>query len=161
MEQFAVQRTLAQYAFALDQHDLTALADVLTEDATWTFTTAGRPGPGPIAGRPAILAFVREALDTQTDQRRHNLVNIVLDRAEAGTAVARAYLLLTSNAGETPGVVTTGFYTFTLHRAEDEWRIATLLLNMDAPPSTPPPPITDETGDLAVDRSTGLLVRGV
>jgi hypothetical protein len=48
-------------------------------------------------------------MDAHTDQRRHNLVNIVLDRADAGTAVVRAYLLLTSNAGETPSVVTTGF----------------------------------------------------
>jgi ketosteroid isomerase-like protein len=130
-EQFAVQQTLARYAFALDQNDPVALTDVLTEDATWTFAITGQPGPGPIAGRPAILAFVRGAMDAHTDQRRHNLVNIVLDRADAGTAVVRAYLLLMSNAGETPSVVTTGFYTFTLHRAENEWRIATLFLDMD------------------------------
>jgi hypothetical protein len=41
-ERFAVQQTLARYAFALDHGDLVALEDVLTEDATWTATIAGR-----------------------------------------------------------------------------------------------------------------------
>jgi hypothetical protein len=79
----------------------------------------------------AALALVRAATAAHTDRRRHNLVNIVLGAADGGTAVARAYLLLTSAAGETPSVVTTGLYTFTLRRAGGGWRIATLVLDMD------------------------------
>lgn len=129
--QLAVQRALANYAFALDRHDPDALADVLTEDATWTFTVAGGPGPGPVAGRAAILAFVRDATAGQADRRRHHLTDVVVDPADAGTAAARAYLLLTSAAGESASVVTTGYYTFTLRRSGDAWRIATLVLDMD------------------------------
>jgi ketosteroid isomerase-like protein len=130
-ERFAVQQTLARYAFALDQQDLVALEGVLTEDATWTFTIAGEAEHGPFAGRAAILDFVRGALDAQTDQRRHNLINIVFDSADADTAVVRTYLVLTSNAGGSPSVIATGFYTFRLERGESEWRIAKLFLGMD------------------------------
>ena len=46
-ERFAVQQTLARYAFALDQHDLVALAGVLTEDATIEIQALHEPGKGP------------------------------------------------------------------------------------------------------------------
>jgi ketosteroid isomerase-like protein len=127
----AVQQTLTRYAFALDQHDLTALESVLTEDATWTFTIAGEAGLGPLAGRMAILGFVRAAMDAQTDQRRHNILNIAFADADADTTEVQAYLMLTSNSGGSPRVITTGFYTFTLKRVTGEWRIANLFLGMD------------------------------
>ena len=130
-EQFAVQQTLARYAFALDQQDLVALAGVLTVDATWTFTIAGEVSFGPFIGRAAILDFVRSAMDAQTDQRRHNLSNILFHRADADTAVVQVYLILTSNADGEPSVITTGFYTFRLQRTETDWRIAELFLGMD------------------------------
>ena len=130
-ERLAIQQTLARYTFALDQHDLVALEGVLTEDATWTFTIAGEAGPGPFAGRMAVLDFVRGAMDTQTDQRRHNLTNIVFHSTDPGTAVVQAYLMLTSNTDGSPSMITTGFYIFTLQRVNNEWRIAKLFLGMD------------------------------
>ncbi|MET1072819.1 MAG: nuclear transport factor 2 family protein [Umezawaea sp.] len=130
-EQLAVHQVLVRYAFALDQQDLAELGSVLTEDATWAFRIADRNDLGPVTGRAAILAFVREAIDAETDQRRHNLVNVVLRGADAGTAIAHAYLMLTSNAGGGSGVIATGFYTFRLDHAGGEWRIADLFLGTD------------------------------
>ncbi|PRY41445.1 nuclear transport factor 2 family protein [Umezawaea tangerina] len=130
-EQLAIHQVLVRYAFALDQQDLAELESVLTEDATWAFTIAGQSDLGPVTGRAAILRFVREAIDAETDQRRHNLVNVVLRGADAGTAVAHAYLMLTSNAGGGSGVIATGFYTFRLERAGGGWRIAELFLGTD------------------------------
>lgn len=132
-EQLAVQQALVRYAFALDQQDLAALESVLTENATWTFKFAGENDLGPITGRAAILDFVREAIDAETDQRRHNLVNLVVHSADAdaGTALAHAYLMLTSNAGGGSGVIATGFYTFRLERDGGQWRIAELFLGTD------------------------------
>ncbi|MTD59119.1 nuclear transport factor 2 family protein [Amycolatopsis pithecellobii] len=130
-EQFAVRQALVRYAFALDQHDLAALEGVLTEDATWTFKIAGETDLGPVAGRVAILEFVRQAWDAETDQRRHNLVNVVFRSADSGRAVVHAYLLLTSNAGGGSGVIATGFFTFRLEHAGGEWRIADLFLGTD------------------------------
>ncbi|MEV5770157.1 nuclear transport factor 2 family protein [Streptomyces antimycoticus] len=130
-DQLAVHQTLARYAFALDQQDLEALDAVLTEDATWTFKIADENDLGPVVGREAILAFVRDAMDAETDQRRHNLVNVAFRSANADTALVHAYLMLTSNAGGSGGVVATGFYTFGLERAGGEWRIAELFLGTD------------------------------
>jgi len=126
-----VRQTLARYAYALDQGDLAALGALLTDDATWTFTVAGAAGPGPFAGRPAILDFVRAATETTVDRRRHHLTNIVCSGEGAATVIARAYLLLTSDAGGSPHVITTGSYRFRLERADGQWRIARLLLDMD------------------------------
>ncbi|MFE7216533.1 nuclear transport factor 2 family protein [Streptomyces sp. NPDC057611] len=86
---------------------------------------------GPFIGRAAILDLVRGATEAQTEQRRHNRTNIVLRRADADTAVVWAYLTLTSNAGGSPTVITTGFYTFTLQHIEGEWRIAKLFVGLD------------------------------
>ena len=127
-----VQQALARYAYALDQHDPASLAAVLTDDATWTFTVAGAAGPGPFTGRAAILDFVRAATETATDQRRHHLTNIVFSGADADTVTANAYLMLTSDAGGSPSVIATGFYSFSLERSGTQWQIARLLLDMDA-----------------------------
>lgn len=130
-ERLAVQQTLARYAFALDHGDLETLAGVLTEDATWTVDVAGEAEQGPVVGRAAALDLVRHATEAQTDQRRHNLVNMVFRRADADTAVVWAYLMLTSNAGGSATVIATGFYTFSLRHAEGEWRIEKLLVGLD------------------------------
>ncbi|MHB9859884.1 nuclear transport factor 2 family protein [Streptomyces sp. YIM S03343] len=130
-EQLAVQQTLARYAFALDHGDLVALEGVLTEDATWTASIAGEVDQGPFIGRTAIVDLVREATEAQTEQRRHNLINTVFHRADADTAVVWTYLMLTSNAGGSPTVIATGFYTSTLQHAEGEWRIARLFVGLD------------------------------
>ncbi|MGW0083012.1 nuclear transport factor 2 family protein [Streptomyces sp. NPDC003393] len=129
-EQLALQQTLTRYTFALDHGDLVELEDVLTQDATMTLSIAGEVEQA-FVGRTAIVDLVREATKEQTDQRRHNLVNIVLRRADAGTAVVWAYLMLTSNAGGNASVVTTGFYTFTLQHTAHQWRIAKLFVGLD------------------------------
>jgi ketosteroid isomerase-like protein len=133
-DRLAVQQTLARYAFALDHADLVALELVLTEDATMTVSIAGEVEQGPLIGRAAIVDLVREATEAQAEQRRHHLTNIVFRRAEADTAVVWAYLMLTSNAGGSSTLVTTGFYTITLQHAEGEWRIAKLLVGLDNAP---------------------------
>ncbi|MFI6937307.1 nuclear transport factor 2 family protein [Streptomyces sp. NPDC050287] len=131
-EQLTVQQTLARYAFALDHGDLVALESVLTEDATMTLTIAGGLEQGPFAGRAAILDLTRDATKAQTEQRRHNLVNVVFRSADPSTAVVWAYLMLTSNTGGRSNVVTTGFYTFTLQHTEGQWRIAKLFVGLDS-----------------------------
>ncbi len=130
-DRLAVQQTLARYAFALDHADLTALEAVLTEDATWTATIAAETDLGPFIGRAAVIDVVREATRTQTEQRRHNLVNIVINGAHTDTAQAWAYLMLTSNADGKATLITTGFYTFTLQRTSNEWRIAKIFVGLD------------------------------
>jgi ketosteroid isomerase-like protein len=119
----ALQEALARYASALDRRDLTALESVLTEDATWTFTTGEGKTLGPIAGRAAILEFVAGAAASQTVQQRHHLTNIVVEDASEVTA----YLMLTEDGQ----LVTTGSFAFDLQHTEGSWRIGRLFLRMD------------------------------
>lgn len=130
-EWLAIHQTLARYAFALDHGDLMALKDLLTKDTVWTASIAGEAEQGPFLGRAAVLRLVRDATKTQTGQRRHHLTNVVSHRADADTAVASAYLMLTSNAGGSVAVTATGFYTFTLQHAEGQWRIAKVFVGLD------------------------------
>jgi ketosteroid isomerase-like protein len=122
-EKVAIHETLARYASALDQRDPAALEGVLTEDATWTFTTADGKTLGPIPGRAAILEFVAGAAAAQTAQQRHHLTNIVVQ----GAGEVRAYLMLTEDGR----LATTGSFTFGLRCVQDEWRIADLRLDLD------------------------------
>ncbi len=74
---------------------------------------------------------MKENWATQTGPTRHNLTNVIVDRADATTAEAQAYLLMTSAAGP----ITTGSYRFTLRRDENSWRIVNLDLVMDSGPA--------------------------
>ncbi|MDQ0790453.1 nuclear transport factor 2 family protein [Streptomyces sp. B3I8] len=136
-----LQQVVAAYAHALDESDVPALEAVLTEDTTWTFTMPGRGALGPVAGRAAVLDFVREHA-ARTGKVRHHLGNVLVTTADAdadtgtGTADAaevRAYLLQTENTGGNVRTLSTGVYTFGLRRSGGAWRIAELTLALDNP----------------------------
>jgi ketosteroid isomerase-like protein len=129
----APQHTVAGYAHALDELDVPALEAILTEDTTWTFTVPGQGRLGPVAGRAAVLDFVRAGHAAQTGTVRHHLSNVVVQAADADSAQVRAYLLQTRNTGENVQVLSTGVYTFGLRRSGGEWRIAELALALDNP----------------------------
>jgi ketosteroid isomerase-like protein len=134
-----LQQVVAAYAHALDELDVPALEAVLTEDTTWTFTVPGRGVLGPVAGRAAVLDFVRDGHAARTGKVRHHLGNVLVTTADADTDTAtdtaevRAYLLQTENTGEDVRTLSTGVYTFGLRRSGGGWRIAELTLALDNP----------------------------
>jgi hypothetical protein len=141
------QQVVANYAHALDELDVPALEAILTQDTTWTFTVPGHGLLGPVAGRTAVLDFVRDGHATQTGRVRHHLSNVVVKTADAGRAEVRAYLTQTRNTGENVQVISTGVYTFGLRRSDSGWRIAELTLTLD-------------NGDVeGTFRSTGVAAR--
>ena len=134
-----LQQVVAAYAHALDELDVPALEAVLTEDTTWTFTVPGRGVLGPVAGRAAVLDFVRDGHAARTGKVRHHLGNVLVTTPDAGADTAtdaaevRAYLLQTENTGGTVRTLSTGVYTFGLRRSGGGWRIAELTLALDNP----------------------------
>lgn len=126
-----LQQAVAAYAHALDELDVAGLEAVLTRDTSWTFTMPGKGVLGPVAGREAVLDFVRAGHASQTGRVRHHLVNVVATVSGADTAVVRAYLLHTRTTGDAPRLISTGAYTFGLRRAGGAWRIAELTLALD------------------------------
>ncbi|WAL67378.1 nuclear transport factor 2 family protein [Amycolatopsis cynarae] len=125
-----LQQAVANYAHALDELNVPELEAVLTEDTTWTFTIPGQGVLGPVAGRAAVLDFIRAGHTAQTGRVRHHLGNVVVTKTDAATAEVRACLVQTRNTGESIRIISTGVYTFGLRRP-DGWRIAELALTLD------------------------------
>ncbi|MER7210569.1 nuclear transport factor 2 family protein [Streptosporangium sp. NPDC000239] len=126
-----LQQAVARYAHALDELNAAELEAVMTEDTTWTFTMPGQGVLGPVAGRAAVLDFIRDGHTAQTGRVRHHLGNVVVTTTDATTAEVRAYLLQTRNTGESVQMISTGVYTFGLRRSGGRWRIAELTLTLD------------------------------
>ena len=126
-----LQHAVATYAHALDELNVPALEAMLTQDTTWTFTVPGQGVLGPVAGRTAVLDFVRDGHAAQTGRVRHHMSNVLVNTADADSAEVRAYLIQTRNTGENVQVISTGVYTFGLRRSDSGWRIAELTLALD------------------------------
>lgn len=95
-----LQQAVAKYAHALDELNVPELEAVLTEDTTWTLTMLGQGVLGPVAGRAAVLDFIRDGYTAQTGRVRHHLGNaVVTTTTDTATAEVRAYLVQT-NTGE-------------------------------------------------------------
>lgn len=73
-----LQQAVANYAHALDELNVPELEAVLTEDTTWTFTMPGQGVLGRVAGRTAVLDFIRDGYTAQTGRVRHHLGNVVV-----------------------------------------------------------------------------------
>ncbi|MFI7537841.1 nuclear transport factor 2 family protein [Streptosporangium sp. NPDC049376] len=126
-----LQQAVARYAQALDELNAAELEAVMTEDTTWTFTMPGQGVLGPVAGRAAVLDFIRDGHTAQTGRVRHHLGDVVVTTTDAATAEVRAYLLQTRNTGESVQMISTGVYTFGLRRSGGRRRIAELTLTLD------------------------------
>ncbi|PBC70278.1 SnoaL-like protein [Streptomyces sp. TLI_235] len=92
-----LQHAVARYAHALDELNVPELEAVLTEDTTWASTMPGQGVLGLVAGRAAVLDFIRDGHTAQTGRVRHHLGNVVVTTTDAVTAEVRAYPVQTRN----------------------------------------------------------------
>jgi SnoaL-like domain len=129
----AIVDAISCYAWAYDERDAELLGQVFTEDGIWAGDIQGVQPIGPHQGRDAIVDWLTAFWPIQTDQRRHNFVNVLVETQEASTARALAYLMLTAAEGQEVVVVTTGCYRITLAKAEGTWRISELFAGFDVP----------------------------
>jgi hypothetical protein len=86
-----------------------------------------------LKGREAIVEFLTEFWNQQTDQRRHIFTNVIVDELTGETATVHAYLLLTAASGETMAPQTTGPYRLDLVKHGDSWRLQRMVAGFDAP----------------------------
>lgn len=133
IDRFLIAERISRYGWAFDERWPELLADCFTADAVWEGTVRGEEPLGPIRGREEIVAWLAEYWPRQHDQRRHVIVNTVIEELEGDTAVAQAYqLLMAARLGEV-AAETTGFYRFELRVEDGSWRIARLFSGYDAP----------------------------
>lgn len=132
-DRLAIVETLNRYAWAYDTRDLEALGACFTSNGAFDITLAGHPGWGPYRGREAIVAWLGEVMQSQHDQRRHCVSNVVFRDLQGARAQVDSYLVLTAVENGSLRVVCTGTYHDDLVREGGSWRIASKTLRLDNP----------------------------
>lgn len=81
-----------RYGWAFDERRLDQLVDCFTENGIWEGSVMGVDSYGPFTGRAEIHDFMASFFPLQTDQRRHQFSNFVIDFETVDRANAHAYL---------------------------------------------------------------------
>jgi hypothetical protein len=128
-DRYAIQDSVLRYSYAYDEHNRSALRELLTENATYAYTVSGSPLTE-ITGRDTLVAWLGDIMNSQPDQRRHIMTNVVIDELQRDHATVAAYSTLFSVRAQAV-LVTTGFKRFELVKDADRWRIAYILDGLD------------------------------
>jgi 3-phenylpropionate/cinnamic acid dioxygenase small subunit len=131
-----IENVLGRAAWGYDENDVDLVAAQFAEDATMTMRI-GRDGEliGPFEGRAAIRALHADSLRAQTDQRRHNLSNLIIEKETAEEVTAISNLTLLSVEDGVARVLSSGWYRDELVRrdADGGWLIRTRHIQLDLP----------------------------
>ncbi|SHN38384.1 nuclear transport factor 2 family protein [Cryptosporangium aurantiacum] len=129
-----IENVLNRAAWGYDENDVDLLAEQFTETATLTLQI-GRDGDvvGPFEGRAAIHKLHADSLAAQTDQRRHNISNLVIVKETADTASVTSNLTLLSIENGALKVISSGWYRDDLVKQGSGWLIATRHIYLDLP----------------------------
>ncbi len=133
-DRLEILNVLSRYAWSYDERQLDSLGSVFTEDAVWWGSVKGDFEIAPIETRGGIVDWLRGHMDSQSDQRRHNIINVVVTEQTSDTARVLSYLLLTSATDDGVKVVTTGVYDTELVKDDSGvWRISRFFGGFDFP----------------------------
>lgn len=124
---------IARYCLAYDERRIELLGECFTPDAIWEGSVLGQVAIGPFEGREAIVGWLSEFWPHQKDQRRHMILNTIVEEQTGETAVTLSYLLLMASTGETVSIESMGFYRTAYRQQDSAWRIARLTAGFDKP----------------------------
>jgi hypothetical protein len=133
LDRHLIGERIARYCWAFDERQLSLLGECFTEDAVWEGNVLGRTPIGPFVGRDKILHWLSEFWPFQHDQRRHMLLNTIIEEQSPDNATTLSYLLLMSSTGRTLSIEATGFYKTSYRRINEHWQIARLKAGFDKP----------------------------
>jgi len=129
-QKLAIHELLGRAAYAYDERDLEMLEDCFSPDARFSMRIAGGDLVGPFEGRDAVMGLMRNALQEQTDVRRHVISNIFFETgASAITAISNLTLLATEN-GEIR-LLSAGVYRDTVVEEDGAWRVLSRHIELD------------------------------
>jgi hypothetical protein len=128
------ENLLGRASWGYDEADPDLIASCFTEDARMSLRI-GRDGDlvGPFEGRAAISALHADSMAAQTDQRRHNLSNVVLVKESPDTASTTSNLTLLSIENCAVRVLSSGWYRDRLVHRDGAWFIADRYVYLDLP----------------------------
>ena len=124
---------IARYCWAYDERQSERLAACFTVDATWEGDVLGRIPIGPFVGRAKIASWLTEFWPHQHDQRRHMILNTIVEQQTADSAMTLSYLLLMASTGTAATIESMGFYKTSYRREGSEWLISRLTAGFDKP----------------------------
>lgn len=129
-----IENVLGRASWGYDENDVDLIAAQFTETATMTLQI-GRDGDtiGPFDGREAIRKLHADSLAAQTDQRRHNLSNLVIVKETPDSASTTSNLTLLSIENGAVSVLSSGWYRDELVRQGGEWLISNRHIYLDLP----------------------------
>lgn len=129
-----IENTLGRAAWGYDENDVDLIASQFIETATMTMQI-GRDGDtiGPFDGREAIRTLHADSLAGQTDQRRHNISNLVVVKETVDSASTTSNLTLLSIEDGAIRVLSSGWYRDELVKQGDAWLIASRHIYLDLP----------------------------
>lgn len=129
----ALQEVIHRYCWSFDERRADLLRDCFTQDATWQGSVMGETRIGPFVGQEQVQQWLARFWDHQRDQRRHLILNFMVEELQDDEATVLAYLLLMGSSRAESRMETTGFYRLTCRREEDGWRISRLEAGFDSP----------------------------
>jgi len=127
-----ISETVSRYAWAFDERRKDVLTACFTETVTFAGSVAGNLDVGPFEGRATVVEWLAAFWDTQVEQRRHCVLNVVVEDLTASSANALGFLLLTAAENGAVRVVTTGFYRLRMAKQDGAWRIDHFFAGFDA-----------------------------
>ncbi|MEV7136256.1 nuclear transport factor 2 family protein [Arthrobacter sp. NPDC093128] len=120
-----------RYSYAYDERRLDVLRSLLTDDAKFSISVSGA-GVHTEAGRDTVVEWLSGIMDSQDDQRRHVVSNVIIEDLTVERAVVVTYLAVFS-INESAQLATTGFYRFDLAKQDSVWRISHIFDGLDRP----------------------------
>src|SRR4051794_32093480 len=75
-ERVLIAECIHRYGWGYDERDRELLTACFTADAVWEGCIMGRDPVGPCEGREAVVQFLVDFWETQSDQRRHIFTNV-------------------------------------------------------------------------------------
>lgn len=133
MDRALICERIARYCWSYDERRLDLLAGCFTEDAVWEGNVLGRVAIGPFEGRTRIRDWLSEFWPHQHDQRRHMLLNTIVEDQTGDTATTLSYLLLMASTGAVASIESMGFYKVAYRREGGHWFISRLTAGFDKP----------------------------
>ena len=129
-----IENVLGLAAWGYDENDVDLIAEQFAETATMTMQI-GRDGDtiGPFEGREAIRKLHADSLAGQTDQRRHNISNLVVQKETADSASTTSNLTLLSIENGAVRVLSSGWYSDELVKRDGRWLISRRHIYLDLP----------------------------
>jgi SnoaL-like domain len=131
LDRLLIQEAFYRWGIAWDEARLDVIRSLFTKDGELVITLGSDKPISRHCGPDAIAAYVDGASRVQSDQRRHAMTNVVIDRLTATEATTIAYGIVTIAAnGLSLGA--TVIYSAELRKdADDVWRFLKFVIGMD------------------------------